>query len=475
MEVSMKELRMARGVRVAYVTAALACLAAAEAGAANFVVTNTSDNGATTGSLRWAVTQANATAGADTIKFKIPGTGVKVITIASPLFLNDQVNVNGKSQPGYAGSPLIYVQGTASPAVTSLFVLFASSPTTSSGSTIQGLGMWRYSSNSVTIFNVSSSNWVQDNWMGFFNDGVNPVLLNNALGGSFTLARGMALQSSSNVIRGNTIAGVDAGIAVGEDISVPTPSADYKGNSIQGNHIGTNPAGTSAAGYGTTSDAIFLASGARENFIGPDNVLSGNGSAGVELLHPTVVGNVIFGNRIGTDVTGMFAIPNTDAGVLIANGANGNAVGGSWGGNVISGNPVAGVVLGTAAFPTAPGNWVQNNIIGLNIAQSGVPPGGGQPIGMSIETGSNRNVVEGNVIAGHSVHGVQLSDNNGNWVSYNWIGENSSGTPLGNGGYGIVFVNNSSYNFAEHNVFGVNSLGNIGQFSGSCCNVIVDP
>jgi hypothetical protein len=51
--------------------------------AATFTVLNTNDSGA--GSLRQAITSANAAAGADTIAFDIPGAGVHTITFASTL------------------------------------------------------------------------------------------------------------------------------------------------------------------------------------------------------------------------------------------------------------------------------------------------------------------------------------------------------------------------------------------------------
>ncbi len=49
-----------------------AILATVTASATTFTVTNTSDSGA--GSLRQAITDANANAGADTVDFNIPGS-----------------------------------------------------------------------------------------------------------------------------------------------------------------------------------------------------------------------------------------------------------------------------------------------------------------------------------------------------------------------------------------------------------------
>src|SRR5207237_3596523 len=68
--------------------------------AAAFVVTNTNDSGA--GSLRQAIIDSNANAGADTISFNIPGTGPRIIRLASPLpEVSDTVTIDATTQPGF--------------------------------------------------------------------------------------------------------------------------------------------------------------------------------------------------------------------------------------------------------------------------------------------------------------------------------------------------------------------------------------
>ena len=82
----------------------LLALQATSASAATFTVTNTNDSGA--GSLRDAITAANAAAGADTIAFNVSGAGCDgsgLCTIApdSQLpSLGDAVLVDGYTQPG---------------------------------------------------------------------------------------------------------------------------------------------------------------------------------------------------------------------------------------------------------------------------------------------------------------------------------------------------------------------------------------
>jgi hypothetical protein len=64
--------------------------------AATFTVTSLSDDG-TTGTLRWAITQANATAGDDTIGFDGSLNGTITLTSNLP-GVTDTVTINGNGQ-----------------------------------------------------------------------------------------------------------------------------------------------------------------------------------------------------------------------------------------------------------------------------------------------------------------------------------------------------------------------------------------
>jgi len=76
------------------------------AAATIFTVTNTNDSGA--GSLRDAIVSANGNSGPDVIRFSI-GSGTKTIGVTSgPLPpVTDPATINGTTQPGFAGVPLI--------------------------------------------------------------------------------------------------------------------------------------------------------------------------------------------------------------------------------------------------------------------------------------------------------------------------------------------------------------------------------
>ena len=80
---------------------------------ATFTVNGTADDGSV-GTLRWAIGQSNATAGSNLIKFAIGGAGVHTIAVTSALpAITVPVTIDGTSQTGYAGSPLIELNGTA--------------------------------------------------------------------------------------------------------------------------------------------------------------------------------------------------------------------------------------------------------------------------------------------------------------------------------------------------------------------------
>jgi len=99
----------------------LAFVASSAVQAATFTVTNTNDSGA--GSLRQAIDDANGTFGADRIEFNIAGAGVHTIQTATDLpDIFDNVVIDGSTQPGFAGTPLIEIGGAFGPRTVGLIV-----------------------------------------------------------------------------------------------------------------------------------------------------------------------------------------------------------------------------------------------------------------------------------------------------------------------------------------------------------------
>lgn len=447
-------------------------MAGASVKADTFIVTNTSNSEFTIGSLPWALMQANYNGnGLDHIYFSVPGPGPHEIILQGPdsfggaggtLYIVEQIVIDATTQPGYAGTPLIRINANGN--ASGVFI------GAGNASAILGLNIFNFSSNGITIVNGSNGNYIQRNWIGFFFNGIHFVK-NTDLSGAYFECRGIGLQSSFNVIEGNVINGVDNAITIGEAIeSTNSLAAKYVTNSIRYNYIGIAPNGQNA--IGNTSDGIFLGAGAAQNFLGPGNVISGNASAGIELLHPSNRGNVIFSNIVGMNNTATVPVPNGELGILLSNDAYGNAIGGPFGGNFIGYNRFGGVVLGLVA--PSPGtrgrawnNWVQYNVFAGN-AQP--PSPSNQTVGVSIEGGSGYNSIQGNSFVGQAEHGVQIINSSRNNVSGNWIGKNGFGVVFGNRGFG-VFLNGAFENFITGNDFGFNGLGTVGQVA-SAGNII---
>lgn len=410
-----------------------------------FTVINTSSDPSTSGSLPWAVQQANSTPGLNYIKFDIPGSGIHTIDINSVLLLTKQVVIDGTSQPGYNGTPLISVQGSAS--VSSLFDIDSGS-----WSTIQGLDMYDYTANAVALTGNTAGNFIQNNWIGFYRDpSTGTVSLNSDLGDQFNGTSGIAILSSDNTIRSNVISGNDNGILVEGPWSpsfAPTP------NFISSNYIGTDPSGTTAVGYGNET-GILVGQGSGANTIGYSNVISDNALQGIDLLGAT--GQIIFQNKIGTDVSGNYAIPNGN-GITLADNASNNYIGFpqsftiAWpSGNLISGNRNLAISIGDSVLGSANNNYVMYNIIGLNASQTAAISNGAY--GISINSGSQGNLIQSNVIAGASAAGVVLSNATDNSVNQNSIGQNGS--------YGVELLAGANYNSALQNTFGPNGVGSV--------------
>jgi len=181
--------------------------------AATFTVTNTNDSGA--GSLRQAILNANAAPGADTVRFAIPGGGVKTVSPTSELpAVTDAVVIDGYTQPGSSpntkdiGSsdavPLVELSGASAPANSAGLRIDAS------GSAVRGLVINRWDDQGVDV--GGSGNTVSGNFEGTDASGTldrgngsfGGVLVNgdsNTVGGTSPAAR--------NVISGNDGEGIN--------------------------------------------------------------------------------------------------------------------------------------------------------------------------------------------------------------------------------------------------------------------------
>lgn len=252
------------------------------------LVTNTNDNGV--GSLRQAILDTNTCPGTNTITFNIPGAGPHVIQpltglpdITAPVF------IDGATQPGYAGMPVIVLNGSQAGDVSGLTLLGSGCI----GSTIRGLVIQQFTRHGI-LLNGSSNNLIQDNFLGTDVTGTLDY-------GNSAVGIRLAAGASNNQIKGNLISGnSDDGIVI---------RGSSSNNVIQGNYIGTDITGT--ANIGNSRYGVHTVAGATNNAIGGPTVGSGNiiafnAKQGVLLedgVNSPILGNTIHSNgSLGIDL-----------------------------------------------------------------------------------------------------------------------------------------------------------------------------
>jgi hypothetical protein len=245
------------------------------------------------------------------------------------------------------------------------------------------------------------------------------------------LVIGGTAAGAGNVISGNTSFGVEI---------------ETSGVALEGNLIGTDVTGTRAVGNSIGIDDVL----GRGNTIGgtaagAGNVISGNLGNGVELIQGAN-GELVQGNRIGTDVTGTVALGNGGDGILIA--TSGNIIGGTaaGAGNVVSANQANGIEISIGG-----GNLVQGNLIGTNTSGTAAL---GNLVGVTVDSQASNNTIGGtapvarNVISGNRADGI-LSAGTGEVIEGNYIGTDITGTQgLGNNGDGISASSNTTIGVA---------------------------
>jgi hypothetical protein len=287
-------------------------------------------------------------------------------------------------------------------------------------------------------------NTVQGNLIGTDPTGKQPIpngqfgveIIDNA---GFNLTGGMggvAITSGlGNVISGNGQGGVDV-----------RTGAMF--NQVQGNFIGTSVTGGGKLGNG--GNGVTLESGAFATALGGPglgNVISANNGDGVEITDSGTSGNVLQDNRVGTNAAASAALGNTAEGVLIANGAGNNTVGGLYGvasalpvDNVISGNKANGVAI-TGKGTTD--NVVEGNLIGTNASVLKALPNGRDGVVLTHDAADNTvggsDPRAGNLISGNTESGILINHSaTASLVQGNDIGTGAGGAvALANGQDGI--------------------------------------
>ncbi len=167
-------------------------------------------------------------------------------------------------------------------------------------------------------------------------------------------------------------------------------------------------------------------------------MISASGWDGITLTSQQEGSNLIQGNRIGTDLTGTRALPNSGDGIDDIDERS-NTIGGTalGAGNVISGNLGAGIVL-TSAYASY--NLVQGNFIGTDPSGRLVLGNGRDGVDLidGFNTVGGTTAGAGNVISGNRGFGLVASDND-DLLQGDFIGTDPQGDPgLGNSGGGVT-------------------------------------
>jgi CSLREA domain-containing protein len=428
-------------------------------------------------SLREAIIQANSLPEAAKIRFNIAPGGMQTIQVTGNLpTLTHPMTIDGTTQPGYAGEPLIVLDGSmiGDPYADGLLLVAGNTTIIGltignfpgagihiaqvGGNVIKGCYIGTDGAGSVARPNANGGIWVQsgdENIIGTGSDNAGNLISGNEGDGITILSNNnqvlhnlIGTDHSGSVALGNSGHGVlvggnenligGTGINFGNLISANLGDGvviNGVRNDTQGNHIGTNAAGTAALGNvnnGVTINEDLNLVGGTDTHAG--NTISGNGANGVQVLAGAVL---VQGNYIGTDVSGTIALGNQLSGVY-AFGMGSIQIGGGGANepgamNVISANSLFGIYVEDGSNEVSVfGNRIGTDkagTIALGNIKGGVRLAGtGHEVGASFEGG--RNLISGNGGPGIAI----TSGSTGIVIRGNYIGTDYSGTAaIGNG------------------------------------------
>jgi hypothetical protein len=274
-----------------------------------FTVTNTADSGP--GSLRQAILDADSigtNTGPNIIHFDIPTTdpgytsGIFNIEVSNELNATLGINdplptitfpiiIDGTSQPGYSGSPLIVLDGNWVGDVAGLTI-------TTDSCTVKGLWI-RYFQSGIDIEgahatnNTLELNYLGNNGVSLGNNGVGVVIANGASNNT------IGEPGAGNLISDNFFPFNFNGTAKTSQDGIDILGSGTTGNQVLGNYIGTTADGTSSDS--NLGGGVCIGGGASNNTVGGTapgdrNIISGNLGDGVLITDSGTTGNQVLGS-----------------------------------------------------------------------------------------------------------------------------------------------------------------------------------
>jgi hypothetical protein len=280
----------------------------------------------------------------------------------------------------------------------------------------------------------------------------------------FTGTEGWQIHSA-----GNRIQGLSLGL-------FPNTAVSFAGNECHDNIIAGCYIGCGADGKSRLRNklaGIECIRNSHHNTIGGEtasqrNVLSGNGTYGIRIEESH--DNIIIGNYIGVNGTGLEALPNGDqlrqqncAGIMLSTNSKNNQIGNGKpnGRNILSGNNRTGLRIEWAG---ADYNIIQGNYLGVG-ADGKTRIANGEA-GLVIGRGARYNTIGGdssgqaNVISGNYSSGVQFARASSfNQFKGNYVGTDAQGrTIVANAHNGIYFYGDDIDGYPQDNVIGPNNI-----------------
>lgn len=260
-------------------------------------------------------------------------------------------------------------------------------------------------------------------------------------------------QAERNLISGN----LENGIHINQDCISNVIAGNLIGTSING----STPLGNGWAGIVTNGHNTRIGTNGDQNSdLLEANVISNSGTTGVNISSDY---NVVSGNMIGVDQSGMNALGNSLDGILIYGNFNLIGTNGDGKADIDERNVISGTQSGAGVTIYGNNNTVAGNYIGTN--GTGTSNLGDSQNGIVIGNGAANNLIgtdgdgvsdniESNLVSGNGQGGIVLQDTSSNTIAGNLVGTDASGAaPLPNG------YNNPSGIGAVH--LGMNSIQNI--------------